>query len=162
MLLLSAFGYDAYGLEISSKALEEARKVEAEVNGKDIYAAREGFEKGEVHWIVGDFFEEGGEGILGGEKFDLIYDYTVSIFSSMCSSSELFFMLTVEVLMCSTSRHETSVVETLRRSPCARRKSRLRGVPNIQAAINWRASLGIASSSVFSSFDETGSGAAVC
>ena len=162
VLLLSAFGYDAYGLEISSKALEEARKVEAEVNGKDIYAAREGFEKGEVHWIVGDFFEEGGEGILGGEKFDLIYDYTVSIFSSMCSSSELFFMLTVEVLMCSTSRHETSVVETLRRSPCARRKSRLRGVPNIQAAINWRASLGIASSSVFSSFDETGSGAAVC
>ncbi|KAG4417696.1 hypothetical protein IFR04_009135 [Cadophora malorum] len=76
VLLLSAFGYDAYGLEISSKALEEARKVEAEMNGKDIYTAREGFEKGEVHWIVGDFFEEGGEGILGGEKFDLIYDYT--------------------------------------------------------------------------------------
>merc|ERR1712098_23149 len=35
----------------NAKALEEARKVEAEVNGKDIYAAREGFEKGEVHWI---------------------------------------------------------------------------------------------------------------
>lgn len=30
VLLLSAFGYDATGLEISSKALEEARKVRFE------------------------------------------------------------------------------------------------------------------------------------
>ncbi|KAK0107046.1 hypothetical protein ONS95_003757 [Cadophora gregata] len=76
VLLLSAFGYDAYGLEISSKALEEARKVEAEMSGKGVYAAREGVERGEVHWITGDFFEEGDGGVLGGEKFDLIYDYT--------------------------------------------------------------------------------------
>ncbi|PVH76223.1 S-adenosyl-L-methionine-dependent methyltransferase [Cadophora sp. DSE1049] len=82
VLLLSAFGYDAYGLEISSKALEEARKVEAEMGGKDVYAARDGVQKGEVHWIAGDFFEEGG-GVLGGEKFDLIYDYTVFTFTAL-------------------------------------------------------------------------------
>ncbi|KAL2073648.1 hypothetical protein VTL71DRAFT_10974 [Oculimacula yallundae] len=73
VLLLSAFGYDAYGLEISSKALEEARKVEREMGGKGDYVTRERVERGDVKWVVGDFFEEGG---ILGEKFDLIYDYT--------------------------------------------------------------------------------------
>ncbi|KAH7356592.1 thiol methyltransferase-like protein [Rhexocercosporidium sp. MPI-PUGE-AT-0058] len=63
VLLLSAHGYDGYGLEISSKALEEARKVEGEMAGKGDYATREGVERGSG-------------GVLGGEKFDLIYDYT--------------------------------------------------------------------------------------
>merc|ERR1712098_642820 len=139
VLLLSAFGYDAYGLEISSKALEEARKVEAEVNGRDIYAAREGFEKGEVHWIVGDFFEEGGEGILGGEKFDLIYDYT-------------FLCALPPVMRPAWSKRFVDLLAPEGRVVCVEFPT--------QAAINWRASLGIASSSVFSSFDETGSGAA--
>ena len=149
MLLLSAFGYDAYGLEISSKALEEARKVEAEMGGKDIYAAKEGFEQGEVHWIVGDFFEEGDGGVLGGEKFDLIYDYTVFTLSllSIVKRINLSFgcMLIGVVFICSTPRYETSVVETIRRSPCSERENHLRGVPDIQAAVYWRPALGIAS-----------------
>ncbi|XMA13160.1 hypothetical protein WAI453_005951 [Rhynchosporium graminicola] len=73
VLLLSAFGYDAYGLEISSKALEEAKKVEKDMAGKDVYATREGVERGKIEWVAGDFFDK--KGVLG-EKFDLIYDYT--------------------------------------------------------------------------------------
>lgn len=75
VLLLSAFGYDAYGLEISSKALEEAKKVEGEMSGKGVYATREGVKEGSITWLSGDFFKDE---FLGGEgKFDLIYDYTV-------------------------------------------------------------------------------------
>ena len=76
VLLLSAFGYDAYGLDVSELALESARKVEKEIGGKEIYATREGVTKGSVNWVKGDFFKEGfGEGVEG--KFDFIYDYTV-------------------------------------------------------------------------------------
>ncbi|KAE9377904.1 thiol methyltransferas-like protein [Stipitochalara longipes BDJ] len=77
VLLLSAFGYDAYGLEISSKALDAARKNEEDMDGNDVYATREGIEKGSVTWLSGDFFADNflkevqGEGV-----FDLIYDYT--------------------------------------------------------------------------------------
>jgi SAM-dependent methyltransferase len=79
VLLLSAFGYDAYGLEISSNALEEARKLEKEMSGKGVYETRDGVEKGKIAWIAGDFFEDGFLKDVDGEgTFDLIYDYTVS------------------------------------------------------------------------------------
>lgn len=79
MLLLSAFGYDAYGLEISSNALEAARNNEKDMDGKGIYETRKGVKKGRVTWLAGDFFEDGFLKDVDGEgSFDLIYDYTVS------------------------------------------------------------------------------------
>lgn len=78
VLLLSAFGYDAYGLEISPKALETARENERELNGQSVYERREGRGKGKVVWLSGDFFEEDFlKDVDGKKKFDLIYDYTV-------------------------------------------------------------------------------------
>jgi hypothetical protein len=78
VLLLSAFGYDAYGLEISSNALQEARKVEKEMSGKGVYDTRKGVEKGKITWLAGDFFEDVFLKDVEGEgTFDLIYDYTV-------------------------------------------------------------------------------------
>ncbi|KAF8862451.1 S-adenosyl-L-methionine-dependent methyltransferase [Acephala macrosclerotiorum] len=80
VLLLAANGYDAYGLEISSNALKEAKKVEKEKGNEEVYATRPGVERGAVTWVVGDFFEDMflrdvfKEGEI--EKFDLIYDYT--------------------------------------------------------------------------------------
>ena len=79
VLLLSAFGYDGYGLEISSRALDAARNTEKEMNGKGVYETREGAEKGGITWLAGDFFED--EFLMDVKvdgKFDLIYDYTVS------------------------------------------------------------------------------------
>jgi methyl halide transferase len=79
VLLLSAFGYDAYGLEISNSALKAAREIEKEIGGKGIYEPREGVEKGRVTWLVGDFFADGFlKDVKGEGTFDLIYDYTVS------------------------------------------------------------------------------------
>lgn len=76
--MLSAFGYDAYGLDTSNLALEAARTTEKEVDGKGVYETREGVKKGSVNWVKGDFFKEGfGDGVEG--KFDFIYDYTVCI-----------------------------------------------------------------------------------
>ena len=77
-LLLSAYGYDAYGLDFSTNALESARKVETEMDGKGIYETKEGETKGNVVWVAGDFFKDEFLRVVEGEaKFDLIYDYTV-------------------------------------------------------------------------------------
>lgn len=82
VLLLAAYGYDAYGLEISTNALEEARKVAKEKGNEKIYATRPGMERGTVTWLAGDFFEdEFLKDVEGDGKFDLIYDYTVRVFS---------------------------------------------------------------------------------
>lgn len=80
VLLLSAWGYDAYGLEVSVKALENAKKVEMESSGRGIYKTKEGVEKGTVTWLTGDFFDgDFLKGVKGEESFELIYDYTVCI-----------------------------------------------------------------------------------
>ncbi|TVY49583.1 putative thiol methyltransferase [Lachnellula occidentalis] len=76
VLLLAAHGYDAYGLEISAKALENAKRVEGEKSGEDIYKTKEGVERGKVTWLAGDFFKGDFQKDVEGETFDLIYDYT--------------------------------------------------------------------------------------
>jgi len=88
VLLLAAYGYDAYGLEISELALNEARKVEAEKGSEEVYASRSG-ERGSVNWLSGDFFKDEflKDVAWKGEqdrKFDLIYDYTVRYFVTDC------------------------------------------------------------------------------
>jgi methyl halide transferase len=78
VLLLSAFGYDAYGLEISSNALVEARKVEKEMAGKGVYETRSGVTAGKITWLAGDFFKDDFlKDVDGDGKFDFFYDYTV-------------------------------------------------------------------------------------
>ena len=80
VLLLSAHGYDAYGLEISPKALEAARQTEKEMNGKGVYETQKGVQKGKITWLSGDFFKDEFLKDVDGEKtFDLIYDYTVCL-----------------------------------------------------------------------------------
>lgn len=85
VLLLAAFGYDAYGLEVSSTALEACKKMEKECAGKGVY--EEKIEGGNVTWLLGDFF---GDGFLkdvrdGEQGFDLIYDYTVRLLTRKIS-----------------------------------------------------------------------------
>ena len=85
VLLLSSFGYDAYGLELSETALKRA--LEEQEKNAHKYAARDPkVGKGAVQFLNGDFFDsttwkQGGSSV--GEKlaqkgtFDLIFDYTV-------------------------------------------------------------------------------------
>lgn len=78
VLLLSAFGYDVTGFDVSENSLREAAANEQKHGGDEVYKVRKGVaeEKGTVKWVNGDFFDEGREELKGG--WDLIYDYTVS------------------------------------------------------------------------------------
>lgn len=86
--LFSAYGYDAYGLEVSSHAAKAAEEylanagtgsLENEYEGKD-----GGQGKGKAVSLVGDFFEDKWLRETGGKEFDIIYDNTVR-----CSLFEL-------------------------------------------------------------------------
>jgi methyl halide transferase len=52
VLLLSAFGYDAYGLDTSNTALDAARTTERQMDGKGIYETRSGVEKGGITYVL--------------------------------------------------------------------------------------------------------------
>lgn len=78
VLLLASWGYDAYGLDYSEKAIEQAKLVEKEFAGKGVYETKPGVQAGKITWLVGDFFKDDFLRPVEGEhKFDLIYDYTV-------------------------------------------------------------------------------------
>jgi hypothetical protein len=80
--LLASWGYDAYGLEVSSHAADGATKylaepgpgpLEGEYKVKD-----EKVGTGVKKCLIGDFFEDAWIKEIGGEAgFDLIYDNTV-------------------------------------------------------------------------------------
>ena len=83
VLLLASFGYDAYGLEYSGAAIEACRQEKS--NG-DRYPVRDAeVGRGEVVFVQGDFFKDDWlkELGLGLNCFDLVYDYTVSIETSL-------------------------------------------------------------------------------
>lgn len=100
VLLAKVFGYDVVGLEISPTALDAARKYLESVDGAlDAYRTQQekfsdeydndpsmrfwvenrSSSPGRVRWVSGDFFSDDWLPDAGAEKFDLIYDYTVSI-----------------------------------------------------------------------------------
>ncbi|KAL2204002.1 S-adenosyl-L-methionine-dependent methyltransferase [Sarocladium strictum] len=88
VLLLAARGYDVWGVDGSENAIEAAKKREEDVRRKEESGELEellhvqgemGTERGNVHWLVADFFKDGWEKGLGAEgsgTFDLIFDYT--------------------------------------------------------------------------------------
>ncbi|EFQ97922.1 hypothetical protein MGYG_00959 [Nannizzia gypsea CBS 118893] len=75
--LLASFGYDAYGLEYSTTALEECQK-EAAKYGDSVKPRDEEVGSGKVVFLQGDFFKDDWLKKAGLEEggFDLIYDYT--------------------------------------------------------------------------------------
>jgi methyl halide transferase len=78
VLILSAFGYDAYGLDVSSAAMQAAEDHEKLMSSDDVYKARDLGGKGKVHWITADFFKDDFLKDIGGDgTFDLLFDYTV-------------------------------------------------------------------------------------
>lgn len=80
VLLLASFGYDAYGVEYSETAVEACKKEERE-NGHKYQVRDQEVGKGEIKFLVGDFFKDGWVRDAGVElgQFDLIYDYTVRV-----------------------------------------------------------------------------------
>lgn len=94
VLLAKVFGYDVVGLEISSSALDAAKKHLKSVNkvlgmpheqqrSNSDQAMRSWIDNrssspGRVDWVSGDFFSDDWLADAGAEQFDLIFDYTVS------------------------------------------------------------------------------------
>ncbi|KAI9892024.1 MAG: hypothetical protein M1814_002219 [Vezdaea aestivalis] len=76
VMLLASFGYDAYGLEIASGAIEGAKKLSVD-EAEKYPAINEEVGRGKTEFIQGDFFSNEWESqIEGGASFDIIYDYT--------------------------------------------------------------------------------------
>ncbi|KAI9040580.1 S-adenosyl-L-methionine-dependent methyltransferase [Aspergillus affinis] len=76
VLLLSSLGYDAYGLEVSTKAVEEANAW-ASQHLTDYSMRDDAVGRGTAKFIVGDFFSDNWlEQANGNGRFEFIYDYT--------------------------------------------------------------------------------------
>ncbi|KAF2153897.1 S-adenosyl-L-methionine-dependent methyltransferase [Myriangium duriaei CBS 260.36] len=91
VLLLAAWGFDALGVEYASTAVKQAaeyvEKVEAELAGEgrgevsaeEVRVYEDGDKKvgrGSARVVEGDFFDDGWWKGDGGERYELIYDYT--------------------------------------------------------------------------------------
>lgn len=87
--MLALHGFDAWGLEISSTAVATAEKYassEVQSPGEHNFGSAE-YRKpqaGEAKLVEGDFFKSGWE---DGQKFDVIYDYTVCLIASLVSTN---------------------------------------------------------------------------
>ncbi|KAJ6149613.1 TPMT family [Penicillium samsonianum] len=76
VLLLSSLGYDAYGLEVSAKAVEEANTW-AEEHLADYPVRDQAAGPGTARFIIGDFFSNEWIARMDPvDKFEFIYDYT--------------------------------------------------------------------------------------
>jgi SAM-dependent methyltransferase len=87
VFLFAAFGYDAYGLEGSKNAVKACEGFRGEAETKEEYKIRdESAGRGEVKFVLGDFFAKDWERDTDGNQFDVIYDYTVGALISALST----------------------------------------------------------------------------
>ncbi|KAI5307170.1 hypothetical protein KEM56_003586 [Ascosphaera pollenicola] len=75
VLLLASFGYDAYGLDVSAKAVEACKELELKARD-ELPAENASLGKGKAVFVKGNFFEDDWRRELGVQSFDIIYDYT--------------------------------------------------------------------------------------
>jgi methyl halide transferase len=78
VLLLASLGYDAFGLEVSPSALAEARKNADSLLADNATHEQTGLRGGKHHWVAGNFFDSTWIEEANVQRFDLIFDYTVS------------------------------------------------------------------------------------
>ena len=78
VLLLESFGYHAVGLEISEAAVTACEKY-AKEHGSEYPTRDKDVGRGTATFVHGDFYQDDWLEKIGipGEKFDLVYDYTV-------------------------------------------------------------------------------------
>lgn len=89
VVLLASYGYDAWGLEVSTNAIEAAKKWVKEIEDNEFRKYEtidDDVGRGSVNFLLGDFFKDDWLKEIGGE-FDLIYDYTVRLYPSSILAS---------------------------------------------------------------------------
>ena len=94
--LFSAYGYDAYGLELSPHAARAAEEYHANAGEGSLeheYSSKDGGQgKGKGLCLEGDFFDDAwlkNAGVQASGGFDIIYDNTVCLFVVMFSLKEM-------------------------------------------------------------------------
>lgn len=80
VLLLASFGYDAYGLEVSETAVKRCLE-EQQASGEKYPVKNEAVGAGKAVFLNSDFFGDSWIEPTGGKEMDLIYDYTVSLYT---------------------------------------------------------------------------------
>ena len=81
VLLLASLGYDAYGLDVSDSAIECCLEEQQGTNSSKYPLGDAAEGGGKARFIKGDFFSDDWlEAATQKKTFDLIYDYTVSLF----------------------------------------------------------------------------------
>ena len=139
--MLALHGFDVFGLEVSLIGGEVARKhAKAElVNPSEYNFANPGYKPdegpGSVEIIVGDFFKRDWEADCmsqSGEKFDLIYDYTVSCAHLKQQLKFVPRLTCLQVSVCPVARNEKRLGSTHERVACTKWCIGLRRVPSIQ------------------------------
>ena len=75
VLLFSSYGYDAYGLDVSQLAVDRATTLSQESSVLSKYPSKLNG-RGEVTFLLADFFNDDFLSQIGGGGFDIIYDYT--------------------------------------------------------------------------------------
>jgi methyl halide transferase len=77
VLLLTSFGFDAYGLDVSPLAQEAAKKERDAPDAAEKYPVHnQAVGRGEVKFVLADFFKDEFLAETGGGNFDVIFDYT--------------------------------------------------------------------------------------
>ncbi|KAL8942338.1 MAG: hypothetical protein Q9216_001720 [Gyalolechia sp. 2 TL-2023] len=80
VLLLASYGYDAYGLEVSEKAVQRCVE-EQKTNGHKYPVKDEASGAGSCTFLKGDFFDTAWSKEMTAEgTFEFVYDYTVCCF----------------------------------------------------------------------------------
>jgi SAM-dependent methyltransferase len=75
VLLFSSYGYDAYGLDVSQLAVNRATALSSEPSLSSKYPSGVSG-RGEIKFLLADFFKDDFLSQTGGGTFDVIYDYT--------------------------------------------------------------------------------------
>lgn len=95
--MLAEHGFEAWGLEVSAQAVKSAEEYARSVkgyaaNGKSHVEANSS-EPGRVNFVVGDFFAPEWQSSLpfADEKFDLVYDYTVSLLNPLTCGQRMAY-----------------------------------------------------------------------
>ena len=78
VLLLASFGYNAFGLEVSETAVKRCLE-EQDIHSANYPVRDKAVGAGKAEFICNDFFSNTWTNQIGVDKFDLIYDYTVSV-----------------------------------------------------------------------------------
>jgi len=141
--MLALHGIDAYGLEISQKAVDACDSyARSQLSRPDTFnfgsfGSQDMDHRGVVKFVVGDFFKSDWEKGCGGAAFDFIYDYTVGI----VVLQDVTILTQSKVPLRHTPRDEAGLGTPHEAITCTKGSSGVFGVSTVQGSNRGRTAL---------------------